>query len=166
MAYSVFPERLDKLDTGNVEGSLGALENYINYMQERVEFSLTNMYKTVQGTGVSSAEMLVLIAALSNSLSAVTATVNQVQGTVTGLQTTVGNHSTRLTADERTLAEHAAQLAADQQALASLRTDVDAAAAQANLNATAITALQGQMADMAQDISDLDARVTALEGGE
>lgn len=152
MAYSVFPERLDKLDTGNVEGSLGALENYINYMQERVEFSLTNMYKTVQGTGVSSAEMLVLIAALSNSLSAVTATVNQVQGTVTGLQTTVGNHT--------------AQLAADQQALASLRTDVDAAAAQANLNATAITALQGQMADMAQDISDLDARVTALEGGE
>lgn len=152
MAYSVFPERLDKLDTGNVEGSLGALENYINYMQERVEFSLTNMYKTVQGAGVSSAEMLVLIAALSNSLSAVTATVNQVQGTVTGLQTTVGNHT--------------AQLAADQQALASLRTDVDAAAAQANLNATAITALQGQMADMAQDISDLDARVTALEGGE
>lgn len=152
MAYSVFPERLDKLDTGNVEGSLGALENYINYMQERVEFSLTNMYKTVQGAGVSNAEMLVLIAALSNSLSAVTATVNQVQGTVTGLQTTVGNHT--------------AQLAADQQALASLRTDVDAAAAQANLNATAITALQGQMADMAQDISDLDARVTALEGGE
>lgn len=152
MAYSVFPERLDKLDTGNVEGSLGALENYINYMQERVEFSLTNMYKTVQGAGVSSAEMLVLIAALSNSLSAVTATVNQVQGTVTGLQTTVGNHT--------------AQLAADQQALASLRTDVDAAAAQANLNATAITALQGQMADMAQDISDLDARVKALEGGE
>lgn len=152
MAYSVFPERLDKLDTGNVEGSLGALENYINYMQERVEFSLTNMYKTVQGAGVSSAEMLVLIAALSNSLSAVTAAVNQVQGTVTGLQTTVGNHT--------------AQLAADQQALASLRTDVDAAAAQANLNATAITALQGQMADMAQDISDLDARVTALEGGK
>ncbi|MBO5568343.1 MAG: hypothetical protein J6A79_05355 [Clostridia bacterium] len=152
MAYSVFPERLDKLDTGNVEGSLGALENYINYMQERVEFSLTNMYKTVQGAGVSSAEMLVLIAALSNSLSAVTAAVNQVQGTVTGLQTTVGNHTT--------------QLAADQQALASLRTDVDAAAAQANLNATAITALQGQMADMAQDISDLNARVTALEGGE
>lgn len=151
MAYSVFPERLDKLDTGNVEGSLGALENYINYMQERVEFSLTNMYKTVQGAGVSSAEMLVLIAALSNSLSAVTATVNQVQGTVTGLQITVGNHT--------------AQLAADQQALASLRTDVDAAAAQAGLNATAITALQGQMADMAQDISDLDARVTALEGG-
>lgn len=152
MAYSVFPERLDKLDTGNVEGSLGALENYINYMQERVEFSLTNMYKTVQGAGVSSAEMLVLIAALSNSISAVTATVNQVKGTVTGLQTTVGNHT--------------AQLAADQQALASLRTDVDAAAAQANLNATAITALQGQMADMAQDISDLDARVTALEGGK
>lgn len=152
MAYSVFPERLDKLDTGNVEGSLGALENYINYMQERVEFSLTNMYKTVQGAGASSAEMLVLIAALSNSISAVTATVNQVQGTVTGLQTTVGNHT--------------AQLAADQQALASLRTDVDAAAAQANLNATAITALQGQMADMAQDISDLDARVTDLEGGE
>ena len=152
MAYSVFPERLDKLDTGNVEGSLGALENYINYMQERVEFSLTNMYKTVQGAGVSSAEMLVLIAALSNSLSAVTATVNQVQGTVTGLQTTVGNHT--------------AQLAADQQALDYLRMDVDAAAAQANLNATAITALQGQMADMAQDISDLDARVTALEGGK
>lgn len=39
------------------------------------------------------------------------------------------------------------------------------AAVQANLNATAITALLGQMADMAQDISDLDARVTALEGG-
>ena len=151
MAYSVFPERLDKLDTSNVPGSLGALENYINYMQERVEFSLTNMYKTVQGAGVSSAEMLVLIAALSNSLSAVTATVNQVQGTVTGLQTTVGGHTQ--------------QLAADQQALASLRTDVDAAAAQANLNATAIATIQGEMATMAQDISDLDRRVTALEGG-
>lgn len=151
MAYSVFPERLDKLNTEDVPGSLGALEQYINYMQERVEFSLTNMYKTVQGAGVSSAEMLVLIAALSNSLSAVTATVNQVQGTVTGLQTTVGNHT--------------AQLEADQQALASLRTDVDAAAASANLNAAAITALQGQMETMAQDISDLDRRVTALEGG-
>lgn len=158
MAYSVFPERMDKLNTDDPQQSFGVLENYINYMQERVEFSLTNIYKTVQGAGVSSAEMLVLIAALSNSLSAVTATVNQVQATVTGLQGTVGQHTT--------------QLANDQQALESLRTDVDAATTQAGLNRQAIETVQGEMQTLAQtvadhttQIADLDDRVTALEGG-
>lgn len=93
MAYSVFPERMDKLDKENPEQALGTIENYINYMLERVEFTFTNIYKTVQGTGVSTAEILAVLAALSNSLSALTGTVNALGGTVTGLQTTVGGHT-------------------------------------------------------------------------
>lgn len=96
MAYSVFPERMDKLDKENPEQALGTVENYINYMLERVEFTFTNIYKTVQGTGVSTAEILTILAALSNSLSALTGTVNALGGTVTGLQTTVGSHTTQI----------------------------------------------------------------------
>lgn len=96
MAYSVFPERMDKLDKENPEQALGTIENYINYMLERVEFTFTNIYKTVQGTGVSTAEILAVLAALSNSLSALTGTVNALGGTVTGLQTTVGGHTIQI----------------------------------------------------------------------
>lgn len=96
MAFTVFPERMDKLDLENTEQSLAVLENFLNYMQERVEFSFTNMFKVVQGAGTSTAELLILIASLSNSLSSVTSQVNQLSGSVTSLQTTVGGHTTEL----------------------------------------------------------------------
>jgi len=137
MAYSVFPERMDPLNKEDVTGSLGSIESYLTYMQERVEFAFTNMFKQVQGAGVSSAEMLVLIAALSNSLSGLTGTVNQLQATVTGLQTTVGQHTTQIASLQSTVAGHT----------------------------TDIGDLQATTTQHTADISDLDRRVTALEGG-
>lgn len=144
MAYSVFPERMDPLNKEDVTGSLGSIESYLTYMQERVEFAFTNMFKQVQGAGVSSAEMLVLIAALSNSLSGLTGTVNQLQATVTGLQTTVGQHTTQIT---------------------SLQSDVGALTTTVAGHTTDIGGLQTTTTQHTADISDLDRRVTALEGG-
>lgn len=93
MALSVFPERMDKLDPEDVGRSLATIEAYISYMCERTEFSLSNSFKTVNGLGTSSAEIVLLLSALSNELDEVKTLANQTKATVTGLQSTVGGHT-------------------------------------------------------------------------
>lgn len=83
---AVLPESMDKLDVQDSSGSLAIVENYIRYMGERIEFSMRNMTKTVSAAGVSSAEIYVLVTAMSNSLSALQSTVNGLSGNVTALQ--------------------------------------------------------------------------------
>lgn len=83
---AVLPESMDKLDVQDPSGSLSIVENYIRYMGERIEFAMRNMTKNVSAAGVSSAEIYVLVTAMSNSLSALQSTVNGLSGNVTTLQ--------------------------------------------------------------------------------
>ena len=82
---AVLPENMDKLNVDDAKSSLAIIENYIRYMGERIEFSMRNMTKTVSAAGVSSAEVYVLITAMSNSLSALQSTVNGMSGNITSL---------------------------------------------------------------------------------
>ena len=85
---AVLPENMDKLNVDDVRSSLSIIENYIRYMGERIEFSMRNMTKTVSAAGVSSAEIYVLITAMSNNLSALQSTVNGMSGNITSLTNT------------------------------------------------------------------------------
>lgn len=99
---AVFPESMDKLDVNNPASSLGIIENYIRYMAERMEFSMRNMTKTVGAAGVSSAEMYILLTALSNDLSALKSTVNGQSGTLTSLSNQISILQSSVTAlDEK-----------------------------------------------------------------
>lgn len=82
---AVLPENMDKLNVDDSKSSLAIIENYIRYMGERIEFSMRNMTKTVSAAGVSSAEVYVLITAMSNSISALQSTVNGMSGNITSL---------------------------------------------------------------------------------
>ena len=93
---AVLPENMDKLNVEDVRASLSIIENYIRYMGERIEFSMRNMTKTVSAAGVSSAEIYVLITAMSNSLSALQSTVNGMSGSITGLTNTQTSMQTML----------------------------------------------------------------------
>lgn len=86
MALSVFPERMDRITVEDPTKSLQTLEAYINYMVERIEFSLSNTFKTTNGQGTTIEGLVLLLSALSNSLSEVTAKVNLLQAAVTGIQ--------------------------------------------------------------------------------
>lgn len=96
MALSVFPERMNRLNPEDTVGSFQTLEAYINYMVERTEFSLSNAFKTTNGIGTSTTEIVLLLAALSNKVNEVDGTVSQIQSTVSGMQTTVGQHTLAL----------------------------------------------------------------------
>lgn len=84
---AVLPENMDKLNVEDSKTSLGIIENYIRYMGERIEFSMRNVTKTVSAAGVSSAEIYVLVTAMSNNLSALTSVVNGLSGNINSLTT-------------------------------------------------------------------------------
>ena len=69
MAISVFPEQMDPLNREDTQNALGTVEAYIHYMVERVEFSLSNYYKTLRETGTSTAEVVLILAAHEESIS-------------------------------------------------------------------------------------------------
>ena len=43
MKSAVFPEGMERLDPGDVGGSLAKVERYIQYMTERLEFAQRNL---------------------------------------------------------------------------------------------------------------------------
>ena len=107
---AVLPENMDKLNVEDVRSSLSIIENYIRYMGERIEFSMRNMTKTVSAAGVSSAEIYVLITAMSNNLSALQSTVNGMSGNITSLTNTQTSVQTTLEQVQTRLEEMQTQL--------------------------------------------------------
>ena len=107
---AVLPENMDKLNVEDVRSSLSIIENYIRYMGERIEFSMRNMTKTVSAAGVSSAEIYVLITAMSNNLSALQSTVNGMSGNITSLTNTQTRMQTALEQVQTRLEEMQTQL--------------------------------------------------------
>ena len=58
MRDAVFPEKFQGVNENDVKGSLQTIGQYIDYMIERLDFSITNMTKTVQSAGVSPVEVI------------------------------------------------------------------------------------------------------------
>lgn len=84
---AVFPESMDRLDPGDVAGSLRTVENYIRYMGERTQFAMAGVTRSVEGAGVSSAEIAGQLEALRNDLSALASAVNLTTGEINMINT-------------------------------------------------------------------------------
>lgn len=126
MAGAVFPETMNKLDVNNTADSLSTLESYIGYMRERVEFSMRNTMRTAEASGVTNSAVLLMISALSNTLSALQTTVNvqggdinsmkasvsALQAAVDSLTATVGGHTQALQTMQTAIDDLAARVTA------------------------------------------------------
>lgn len=86
---AVLPESMNKLDLNDTPGSLARLENYINYMGERIEFAMSNMTRNVSDAGVSTVTVLLAITEVSNNLSKVSSAVNSMTGDITSINTRI-----------------------------------------------------------------------------
>ena len=103
---AVFPENMDKLNADDPHGSFSIIENYIRYMTERTEFAMRNMTRTVSSSGISTAEVYILLTAIQNDLSALKSTVNGIAGSLTG----VSGHVTDLKSTVQELQDAVATL--------------------------------------------------------
>ena len=84
---AVFDRELNHLDPQNVEESFSALENYIAYMRERLEFNNSNLTRSMSSAGTSTAEMVLIVVALQTSVAALQSSVTAMQGRITALET-------------------------------------------------------------------------------
>ena len=81
---AVFPESMNKLDLADTTGSLARIENYINYMGERVEFAMTNVTRSVGQAGTSSVEVLLAVNKVLDEVSKISSIVNTLAGEIVG----------------------------------------------------------------------------------
>ena len=88
---AVFPQSMSRIDPEDSEKSLRTIENHLRYMQERIEFSITNVARNVNSAGASSAEMFLLLKDLQNIVSAVSSTVEGISREMTNVKQDVGN---------------------------------------------------------------------------
>lgn len=88
---AVFPQSMSRIDPEDSEKSLRTIENHLRYMQERIEFSITNVARSVNSAGASSAEMFLLLKDLQNIVSAVSSTVEGISREMTNVKQDVGN---------------------------------------------------------------------------
>ena len=86
---AIFDKELNHLDPQDAAGSLRTLESYISYMRERLEFNNSNLTRTLSSAGTSTAEMVLIVAALQNNVQAMQSSVTAMQGQITTLETTV-----------------------------------------------------------------------------
>ena len=84
MAIAVFPDRMNRIDPQDTEGSIRTLDTYIRYMVDQVEFALSNAFRTANGLGTSSAEMALMLTKLSRDLDVAASTLNALIATVNG----------------------------------------------------------------------------------
>lgn len=67
---AILPESMNKLDSQNMPGSLAAIENYIRYMGERIEFSISGLSKEIGSVRAEESGLLEKINALSERVAA------------------------------------------------------------------------------------------------
>jgi uncharacterized protein YoxC len=102
---AIFDKELNHLDPQDTASSLRTLENYISYMRERLEFNNSNLTRTLSSTGTSTAEMVLIVAAIQNSVQAMQSSINAMQGQISTLETTVsGLNSSVQNIDQRVTA--------------------------------------------------------------
>ena len=153
---AVFPENMDKLDLNDTPGSFSKVENHIRYMQERVEFAMRNVTRSVSQAGVSSAEMYVLLTALQNSLSALNSVVNGMSGDITATKSQVGEIQAALDALDDVVEAVQVQVGTLQDDIKAAQSDISSLKNGLSTAKSDINALQNKT-------NALDTRVTALE---
>lgn len=132
---AVFPESMNKFDYNDPSTALRTVEQYIGYMCERMEFAMTQMTRNVDKAGTSSTEMYIMLVELSNNLAAMQSSIGSFSGRISNLQAAVTDLTTRLDRDLQPLID------------------------------TTIPDLQTRLLAAEGNITSLDARVSALEGG-
>ena len=133
---AVFPESMNKLDLNDTKGSLARLENYINYMGERIEFAMTNMTRNVSDAGVSTVEVLLLLSDMSKDIAVLSTTVNGMVGDINSTNSkmeTMQKSMTTMQSNITTIGENVATIQND------------------------ITTLQGDVAALAEKVAALEA---------
>ena len=123
---AVFPERMDRLSSEDMPGSLNTLENYIRYMGDRVEFSMRNVTKSVSAAGVSSAELYLRLTAVQNAVSTLSSTVNGMAGDMTAVKSELGDVKSKITAAEQAIAELKQQMAGVNNSISGMQAQITA----------------------------------------
>ena len=100
---AIFDKELNHLDPQDTGGSLRTLESYISYMRERLEFNNTNLTRTLSSTGTSTAEMVLIVAAIQNNVQAMQSNITAMQGQISTLETTVSGLNTSVQALSETI---------------------------------------------------------------
>lgn len=93
---AVLPESMNRLGL-DADENFRILEQYINYMSERLEFSMASMGRTINGAGVSTAVLAMDVQKLQNDLAAVQGTVGILAGDVNAVKLEQAALSARVT---------------------------------------------------------------------
>ena len=96
---AVLPESMDRLGP-DAEENFGIIERYMRYLSDRLEFSMSNLGRTVSGAGASAAETVLAVMELKNDLSAVHSALGLLTGDVNGLKDALDALESRLAALE------------------------------------------------------------------
>lgn len=100
---AVLPESMDRLGPDAGE-NFKILERYVRYLSERLEFSMSNLGRTVNSAGTSAAETVMAVMELKNDLSAVQSALGVLTGDLNGLKDALEGSAGRLNALESGLA--------------------------------------------------------------
>lgn len=100
---AVLPESMDRLGP-DAEENFGIIERYVRYLSERLEFSMSNLGRTVSSAGTSAAETVMALSGLKNDLSAMQSALGVLTGDLNGLKDALEESAGRLNALENGLA--------------------------------------------------------------
>lgn len=112
MALSVFPERMNKLDTADVNSSLRTLESYVNYMVERTEFAITNTFRTTTGLGSSAEAVALVLQETADKVASLSSDVNAMQGSLRDILDSLGTLTEALSAAQASITDLDARVTA------------------------------------------------------
>lgn len=132
---AIFDKELNHLDPQDTASSLRTLENYISYMRERLEFNNSNLTRTLSSAGTSTAEMVLIVAAIQNNVQAMQSSINAMQGQISTLETTVSG----------------------------LNSSVQSLSGTVTALQTTVGTLQTDISALQTTVQNIDQRVTALE---
>ena len=91
MAVGVFPQRMDRVDPEDPTGAIRTMEDYIRYMTERVEFSVTNHARNLRKQGVGMEKIAAAVAEQGDKVAAMTSQLLSISEQLDGVASTVGN---------------------------------------------------------------------------
>lgn len=83
----VFPESLNRVDADDTKKAIQILENYINYMCERVDHAVNNMTNNLASQGDLTPYVVQTIDEVKTIVSQMASAVSEMKGTVNGLST-------------------------------------------------------------------------------
>lgn len=111
---AVLPESMDRLGPDAGE-NFRVIEQYIRYLSERLEFSMSSLGRTVNSAGVSAAEVVLELRQLQNDLATVQSALGTLTGDVNGLKTAAADLAGRAEALETARTALEARVAALEQ---------------------------------------------------